>query len=390
MSKSDLAKLALRFVLVVGIVNLFADMTYEGGRAIIGPFLGSLGASATVVGIVAGLGELFGYGLRSASGYLADRTRGYWLIAFIGYAVNMLAIPALALAGNWPVAAALIVAERTGRAIRKPAMETMLSHAGKSIGIGWVFGLNTALDQAGATIGPLIAALVLYLKYGYHSAFAVFLVPAIATLITLTLARLLHPRPQELEETSPRFRAPATFSNTYWIYVIAGGLLAAGFADFSLIAFHFQKAHLISRDLIPVFYAAAMASGAVTSPLLGRAFDKLGLPLALIVFFVVATFAPLVFFGGKWLALAGVILWGLGMGAEDTLLKALLVDLVPAEKRSTAFGLFDTGFGVAWFAGSALMGFLYDRTILGLVIFSVAAQLAAIPVFLFGGRKRQN
>ena len=175
MNKNNLAKSALRFVLIIGVVNLFADMTYEGGRAITGPFLGSLGASATIVGVVAGLGELFGYGLRSVSGYFADRTRSYWPIAFVGYAINMLAIPALALAGNWPIAAGLMVAERTGRAIRKPAMEAMLSHAGKSIGIGWVFGLNTALDQTGATVGPLIAALVLYLKHGYRSAFAIFL-----------------------------------------------------------------------------------------------------------------------------------------------------------------------------------------------------------------------
>jgi predicted MFS family arabinose efflux permease len=383
MNKSGLGKLALRFVLVVGIVNFFADMTYEGGRAITGPFLGSLGASATVVGIVAGLGELFGYSLRSASGYFADRTREYWPIAFVGYAINMLAIPALALAGNWPVAAALMVAERTGRAIRKPAVETMLSHAGKSIGVGWVFGLNTALDQAGATIGPLIAALVLYLKHGYRTAFAIFLLPAMATLITLTIARLLHPRPHELERTTPQFAATTNFSKTYWIYLLAGALIAAGFADFSLIAFHFQKAHLLSADFIPIFYAAAMATAAISSPLLGRALDKCGLVVALAVFFIAALFAPLVFFGTASVALIGVILWGLGMGAEDTMLKALLVDIVPASKRSTAFGLFDTGFGLAWFAGSAVMGFLYDRSILALVIFSVVVQLAALPVFLY-------
>jgi hypothetical protein len=152
-TSSEVAKLALRFVVIIGIVNFFADMTYEGGRGIVGPFLGSLGASATIVGFVAGFGELVGYGLRSVSGYFADRTHKYWTITFIGYAVNMLAVPALALAGNWPLAAVLVVAERTGRAIRKPAVESMLSHAGQSIGHGWVFGLNEALDQTGARLG---------------------------------------------------------------------------------------------------------------------------------------------------------------------------------------------------------------------------------------------
>src|ERR1700686_2525818 len=137
MAKQNVAKPAFRFVLIIGVVNFFADMTYEGARSINGPFLGSLGASAAIVGFVAGFGELLGYGLRSVSGYIAERTRQYWLLPLMGYFINMLAVPALALAGNWPVAAALIVAERTGRAIRRPAVEAMISHAGKSIGSGW-------------------------------------------------------------------------------------------------------------------------------------------------------------------------------------------------------------------------------------------------------------
>src|SRR5947209_1633865 len=153
---------ALQFVLIIGIANFFADFTYEGARAIVGPFLGSLGASAAIVGFVAGFGELVGYGLRSVSGYFADKTQRYWAVTFAGYAINMLAVPALALAGNWPLAAALVIAERTGRAIRRPVVEAMLSHAGKSLGQGWVFGLNEALDQTGATLGPLITAFVLY------------------------------------------------------------------------------------------------------------------------------------------------------------------------------------------------------------------------------------
>jgi hypothetical protein len=164
MAKQNVAKLAFRFVLIIGIVNFFADMTYEGARSVVGPFLGSLGASAAVVGFVAGFGELVGYGLRSVSGYFADKTHRYWAVAFVGYAINMLAVPALALAGNWPLAAALIISERTGRAIRRPAVESMLSHAGKSIGQGWVFGLNEVwfaktladckINRIGAAVSP--------------------------------------------------------------------------------------------------------------------------------------------------------------------------------------------------------------------------------------------
>src|SRR5437879_8983641 len=164
---------ALHFVLIIGIANFFADFTYEGARGVVGPFLASLGASAAIVGVVAGLGELMGYGLRSLSGYFADKSHQHWAFAFVGYAINMLAVPALALTGRWPLAASLVVAERVGRGIRKPTVEAMLSYAGKSIGAGWVFGLNEALDQAGATIGPLLMAMILYPNGSYQIGMAV-------------------------------------------------------------------------------------------------------------------------------------------------------------------------------------------------------------------------
>ena len=204
-NKSNIAKTAFGFVLVIGIVNLFADMAYEGGRSIAGPFMGSLGASATIVGFVAGFGELLGYSLRSVSGYFADKLHRYWIFVFLGYFINVFAVPALALAGNWPLAAVLIVGERTGRAIRKPVVDAMISYAGKSIGRGWVFGLNEGLDQAGAAISPLIVAFVLYYRGGYRTGFGILLVPAILCVATLVVARFWHPRPQELETESAEF-----------------------------------------------------------------------------------------------------------------------------------------------------------------------------------------
>src|SRR6266550_124039 len=303
MSKQEqLAKTAFQFVLIIGIVNLFADMAYEGGRSITGPFLGSLGASAAVIGFVAGFGELLGYSLRSVSGYFADKTQRYWIVTFLGYLVNVLAVPALALAGNWPVAAVLIIAERTGRAIRKPAVDTMISYAGKSIGRGWVFGLNEGLDQAGATISPLIVAFVLHQEGGYRSGFAVLLVPALLCLATLVVARISHPRPHEMEQEPADFSEAKGFPTPFWIFVGAGALIAAGFADFSLIAFHFQRAATVSQTDIPLFYALAMGAGALANLLFGRLFDRIGFPIVFIAFFVGAMFAPMVFFGGFWLA----------------------------------------------------------------------------------------
>lgn len=384
---SATAAAALTFVLLIGIVNLFADFTYEGGRSIMGPFLGTLGASAAVVGVVAGLGELLGYGLRSVSGYLADKTHRYWAVTFVGYAVNMLAVPALALAGNWPVAAALMIAERTGRAIRRPAVETMLSYTGRRLGSGWVFGLNEALDQGGATVGPLVVALVLWLKGGYRAGFAILMIPALLCLGMVVMARLRFPHPEELEQKTAQPLKTRGWARAYWLYVAAGALIAAGFADFSLIAFHFQQAHSVPSALIPVWYAVAMATGAFSALAFGRLLDRVGFGMVLLAFFLSALFAPLVFFGASGLALLGMALWGIGLGAQDSLLKALLSRIVAANQRSTAFGVFDTGFGVAWFVGSATMGLLYSRSIVALVVFSVVAQLAALPVLLLAKKQ---
>lgn len=381
------AKLALRFVLVIGTVQFFADMTYEGARGIVGPFLGSLGASAAVVGFTAGFGELMGYGFRSVTGYLADKTHKYWAFIFTGYAINMLAVPALALAGNWPLAAALVVAERTGRAIRKPSTDAMLSHAGSQIGHGWAFGLNEFLDQTGATLGPLMMAFVLYMHGGYHKAFAVLLIPALLCLAMVFIARTFYPRPHELEQRAPVILKTKGFSKAYWLYAVAGMLVAAGFADFSLVAFHFQKMKIVPVTDVPVFYSAAMVTGAVAALVFGRLLDKFGLPVVLFAFFLGAFFAPCVFLGKFPVALAGMILWGIGMGAQDSLLKATLSQVIPREKRSTAFGIFDTAFGIAWFVGSAMMGLLYDKSVLAVVIFSVILQLAALPFFFAAHHK---
>jgi predicted MFS family arabinose efflux permease len=378
---------ALHFVLIIGIANFFADFTYEGARGIVGPFLGSLGASAAVVGFVAGFGELMGYGLRSISGYLADKSHRHWAFAFLGYAVNMFAVPALALAGRWPLAATLVVAERTGRGIRKPTVEAMLSYAGRSIGAGWVFGLNEALDQAGATIGPLLMALILYLNGGYRTGFATLFIPALLCLGTLVLARLLHPRPHELEKGTGQTFTKTNLTRAYWIYLAAGALLAAGFADFALIGFHFQKANVVRGNLIPVFYAVAMAASALASIPLGRLFDRLGPNVSLFAFLISAAAAPFVFLGTPVFALIGMIFWGVGMSAQGSLFQAMLTGVIPSQKRSTAFGLFDTGYGIAWFLGSAAMGLLYDQSILAVVLFSVILQLAAIPVLFIANKK---
>ncbi len=369
------------FVVLLGLVSLCADMTYEGARSITGPFLGTLGASGAVVGFVSGLGELVGYVLRLVSGYLSDRTRRYWLLTFIGYTVNLLAVPLLALTGHWLLASTLIVIERLGKAIRTPARDAMLSHATKQMGHGWGFGLHEAMDQIGAVLGPLIVFATLSVRNDYRLGFVVLLVPALLALVALSVARLQFPRPQDLETKAVTLQTRG-FTPTYWLYLSAVGLVAAGYADFPLMAYHFGKTGLVSSSHIALFYALAMGVDAVGALVLGRLFDRIGFATLILATVISAGFAPLAFLGGFSGAVAGAVLWGIGMSAQESVMRAAVARLIPSERRGTGYGVFHTGYGLAWFAGSALMGWLYDRSVMGLVVFSVLAQMAAMIVFI--------
>jgi MFS family permease len=375
------ARTAMRFVVFLGVISLFGDMTYEGARSITGPYLAVLGASGAVVGIVAGFGELIGYALRLASGYISERTGQYWPITLIGYAVNLLAVPALALTGHWEVAALLMIAERVGKALRTPARDAMLSHATVEMGRGWGFGLHEAMDQTGALLGPLIVTALLWLHDGYRTAFAVLLIPAAAALSVLAAARRTYPDPGVFE-AHPSMPAPRGWPRIFWLYLGAAALVGAGYADFALIAYHFEHEAILANQWIPAYYAMAMGVSALAALGLGRLFDRRGFAVVVATALVAAAFAPLVFLGGALLALGGMVLWGVGMAGQESIVRAVVAGMIPPSRRAAGFGVFNAGFGLAWFAGSALMGVVYDRSIAGLVAVSVGLQLAAIPLFV--------
>jgi MFS family permease len=374
-------KKALKFVLMIGVVSFFADFTYEGSRSITGPFLLMLGASGAVVSMAAGFGELLGYGLRFFSGRLSERTGEFWPITIIGYLVQMTAVPLLALAGSWQIAVGLILLERIGKAIRNPPRDVMLSHAAKQMGMGWGFGVHEALDQFGALFGPLLVALILARRGDYRLAFGTLLVPAFMTIILLLVARFLYPRPEDLEARNQNLQTKG-LSHSFWIYLIGAALVAAGFVDFQLLAYHFVKAGVAPKTWIPIFYSVAMAVSGAGSLVFGKLFDRFGIgvlvPLTLISVFA----APLVFLGGFWLALIGTALWGMGMGVHESIIPAAVATIVPADRRPSAYGLFTGTYGISWFLGSAIIGVLYDRSIPAVIAFSVIAELAAIPLFL--------
>lgn len=384
--KSAIQRTALRFVLLVGILSFFADFTYEGSRSILGPYLATLQASAFVVGVVSGLGELLGYSLRLVSGRLADRTQKFWPITIFGYVIQMISVPLLALAGNWQMAAVLIILERVGKATRNPPRDVMLSHAAKQIGYGWAFGVHEALDQFGALFGPLIVAAVLAMRGDYRLAFAALAIPAIINLTLVIVARFLYPRPEEMETNVPNVQAQG-LPQVFWMYLAGAALVAAGFADFPLIAYHFAQASVVPSHLIPVFYAVAMGVSGTGSLVFGRLYDRFGFSVLIALTILAALFAPLVFLGNFWVSLVGMAIWGLGMGVHESIIPAAVAPMVAPQRRASAYGLFTAGYGIFWFLGSAVIGYLYTISLPAVIAFSVVLQLAALPWFFLVARQ---
>lgn len=391
-------KPAMLFILMMGIVSLFSDMTHEGARSIYGAYLSFLGASAATIGFVTGLGELFGYSFRLLAGFITDRLKNYWTMTFIGYAINMLAIPALALVSpnGWILACALIVFERMGKAIRYPAKNTLVSFAATQIGEGKSFAIQEFLDQLGAFLGPVILFVVMFFRQGgdqyttYVVCFAALGLPAAFTLLSLFIARQKFPHPEKLD-VSANHGGKLIMRKSFLIYMVAISFLAFGFADFPLITMHIARENLVATSSLPLLYAGAMIADAFAALLFGWLYDKKGIRVLMLSSALSAVFTIFIFlFESLPAAIIGIILWGIGMGAQESILKSAVTTLVPRDSRSSGFGVFETAFGICWFLGSWLMGSLYDKSPVWLVVFSVIMQLTAIPFIYLTWQRQQS
>ncbi len=379
-----------RFIFLIGLVSLFADITYEGGRGLSGPFLFSLGASATAVGFVSGLGEMVGYGLRLVFGILSQRTGRYWGFTIGGFALNLAAVPLLALAGSWPAASALLVGERLGKSIRSPAKDTLLSHAASAVGYGKGFGFQKAMDQLGAVLGPLICAFTL-MAWGYHLAFGVLIIPAVLAMAILFAARSVFPNPERFEpDSNPIESRGGKFPRAYWIYLVGAGFLALGYADFPLLAYHFKKTGFLTDAQIPMSYAVAMGVDAIAALAFGFLFDRVGLKSLPLAAVMAGVGTPLAFSKNPAACWIGILLWAATLGAQDSSLKAGIARLVPKERRAAAYGIFQAAFGVFWFAGSAAMGWLYDHDLKGIIGLALAAQAISALAFILASRSEKT
>lgn len=397
---------AMIFIILFGIVSLFSDMTHEGASSIRGAYLSLLGASAGAIGFVSGLGELVGYSMRYVFGRLTDKTKHYWSMTIAGYILDVLAVPALALVGEhgWVAACGLLIVQRMGKAIKKPAKDTIMSFAASREGVGKSFGIQEVLDQIGAFLGPMLLYLVMLLKTEgstfkiYSTCFAVLAVPGAITIILLLATKHYFPNPEQFEPEEKEF-VPFKMKKEFVFYIAGISLFAFGFIDYSLIIMHVSKTYaglgaqlaktssLVNGGTLPLLYAGAMLVDAAAALIFGLMYDKNGVRALAISTIISAPFAIFVFGMNSVPALLfGIALWGVGMGAQESILKAAVTKMVPKSSRATGYGVFECSFGVFWFLGSWLLGVLYDISIPAMIAVSVAAQLAAIPLYIASDR----
>lgn len=400
---------AMVFILLFGIVSLFSDMTHEGASSIRGAYLSLLGASAGAIGFISGLGELIGYSMRYVFGKLTDKSKKYWPMVIVGYILDIAAVPALALVGEhgWLWACALLVIQRMGKAIKKPAKDTVMSFAASQEGVGRSFGIQEVLDQIGAFMGPVLLYLVMLFKTSgtvfevYSLCFAVLAIPGAITLLLLFITRRKFPNPEQFEP-EPKNYVTFKMKKEFVLYIAGISLFAFGFIDYSIVIMHISRnfstlaqgladtSFLVNSGTLPLLYAGAMLVDAVAALVFGFLYDKKGVAALVWAAVISAPFPILVFASGSIPGvLAGVALWGAGMGAQESILKAAVTSMVPKASRATGYGIFECSFGVFWFLGSWLLGVLYDVNITAMVAVSVAAQLAAIPLYIGSSRLRQ-
>jgi MFS family permease len=382
-----------RVVVGFGTVSLAADMVYEGARSVYGPLLASLGASAVVVGAVTGAGEAAALIFRVVSGPLADRTRRYWALTIAGYALTAVCVPLLAVtpflgAAGLAVAAALILAERIGKAVRSPAKSALLADAAAHVGMGRGLGVHKALDQIGAFAGPLAVAGLVALTGVLWPALAALAVPGAVAMVLLVLTRRRLPEPEPAvqkaaagpDEQRVRRPLPASFLR----FAIGTTACTAGLVTFGLISFHLVESHLVPTAAVPLLYAGAMAAGAVAALFTGEVYDRWGPRVLLALPLLVAAVPALAFGGSLALVVPGVLLWGAAVGVQDSTVKALVADLVPRDRRATAYGVFAAVQGAGALIGGIGAGALYDTSLPALVAviaaFQVAALLVLVPV----------
>jgi MFS family permease len=367
--------------ILLGLVSLFADIVYEGGRSISGAYLATLNAPPQGPAII-GLGEFIGLLLRLLSGYVSAILQSslvLWSFTFIGYAITAFSIPMIAYAPSWEVVVALYVADRVGKGLRAPARDVILAEVSESIGVGKGFGIHELLDQLGAFAGPLLVGFLL-IMFNYKIAYLALLAPGLVSIALVATAWRLYPSLKSVSTRKPQLGVKG-YGGSFWIYTLATSILALGFMHWSIASYYLKSVRgAISDAEIGFIYAIGMVVDALVAVPLGVLFDKykfkvlLLVPLLSPLFIVILTHAP------RELLYLAAIPWGVIACSEESIMRATIALLVEPSKRPLAYGLFGLVFGLAW----AIGGFIYSailHSVYHMILFSTTTGLISLLLY---------
>ncbi|MCM8785126.1 MAG: MFS transporter [Candidatus Omnitrophica bacterium] len=374
-------------IFLFGLVSLFGDIVYEGVRSVSGPFLASIGASAVIIGFFSGFGEFLTYFLRFFSGYISDKKKLYWTFTIIGYSLICF-LPLLAFTKIWQIAIILILFERIGKAIRTPSRDALISIAGKNIGYGKSFGVHEVLDQIGGVLGPLIFFLSLSKFKNYSFAFNLMWFPCLLLILTLFFLKKNYTISIENEEKDKLYEKNK-FGQKFIFYLFFVFFSVSGLITFPLISYHLSFKKIVVLSNIPVFYIIAMGVDGIVALFIGNLYDKIKLKSLIIVPFFTILLPFLSFSSNIVLSIIGIIIFGCILGCHETILRASVADIISTSKRGFAYGIFNSIYGIAFFIGSWIIGFLYENYFEFIPFYIIFVEIISF-VFLIVQIKRKN
>jgi len=383
-------------ILLLGIVSLLGDVVYEGSRGIVTPYLEFLGASAFAIAFFGRFGEFLGYALRLVSGRLADTTRAYWIFIFLGYGL-IVSIPLLGIVGMWQIAVILVLLERIGKAVRSPSRDAVLSIVSRGVGTGKAFGIHELLDQIGAILGPLIVAgLMFYTSNNYNLTLSLLSLPFIMLLAFLayTYRRIGWRKASEPAEAKPE-KADEKLGRAFYLYTFAILLNTVGLIPFELILLKATKILEPTNQLwiVPLIYTLIQGVDAPTALFAGFAYDKFKIRVLVLPFIlsVVPTFFAMANSDLAMLVVAAAF-FGLVLGMQESIYRAAVSGFAPISLRGTAYGIFNTAYGVGMLASGAVYGLMVELNTpyLAVIAYVLVTQAAAVVLLLNAHSKTQT
>ena len=403
--KDNNVNFAVRAIIIFGIISLLGDMVYESARGANSQYFELIGISAAKVGLVFGIGEFLGYFLRLISGVISDKSKKPWAFMFIGYGM-LFFVPLMGFTKNWNVLFVLILMERIGKAIRNPSKDTVLSAISENqVGVGFAFGLQEALDQVGAFLGPLIFTAVFYFTgkntlAEYSLGYKFLFIPFVLLMLFLYYSYRVISKGNLLGEEYGREFKSEKLKPIFWMYMAFTFFATLGFLNFSTLGYHMKSQNILTDGKITLIYSVAMIVDALTALIVGRLYDKLkeksgkkdGRILVLGAIPVVTLLLP--FFGltmSKSLIIVSMIIFGIIMGTHETIMRFAIADITPFDKRGTGYGVFNTGYGLALFLGATITGYLYDKNLNSVIlIMTVVCEIIAAIIFIKMKREIQK